>query len=87
MKDKIEDNVDILFKKMIKDTIASEGYFKEKDIKQLMTNILKELEPIIAKHVKKHFYEIGNYVVKENEPKINVTQTEKTGDKKDAKTS
>lgn len=85
MKNKPEDNAVVLFKKLIKDTIAEEGYFKEKDIKQLMTNILNEIDPLIAKRVKDHFYEIGLYIVRNDNSSTNITQN--PGDKKDAKTS
>jgi hypothetical protein len=85
MKNKPEDNAAVLFKKLIKDTIAEEGYFKEKDIKQLMTNILNEIDPLIAKRVKKHFYDIGLYIVRNDNSSTNITQN--PGDKKDAKTS
>ena len=85
MKNKPEDNAAVLFKKLIKDTIAEEGYFKEKDIKQLMTNILNEIDTLIAKRVKKHFYDIGLYIVRNDNSSTNITQN--PGDKKDAKTS
>jgi len=85
MKNKPEDNAAVLFKKLIKDTIAEEGYFKEKDIKQLMTNILNEIDLLIAKRVKKHFYDIGLYIVRNDNSSTNITQN--PGDKKDAKTS
>ena len=87
MKKNQEDSSDTLFKKIIKDTIAEEGYFKEKDIKQLINNILKEINPLIADQVKKHFYDIGHYIVRNSETNINSKQIDNTGDKKDAKTS
>jgi len=87
MKNKPEDNAAVLFKKLIKDTIAEEGYFKEKDIKQLMTNILNEIDPLIAKRVKKHFYEIGLYMIKDGKQCKDTTKNQDPGDKKDAKTS
>ena len=85
MKKNQEDSSDTLFKKIIKDTIAEEGYFKEKDIKQLINNILKEINPLIADQVKKHFYDIGLYIVRNDNSSTNITQN--PGDKKDAKTS
>jgi len=59
---KNDDNIDNQFKKMIKDTISEEGYFKEKDIKVLMNQILSEVDKLIAKRVKEHFYEIGKTI-------------------------
>ena len=59
---KNDDNIDNQFKKMIKDTISEEGYFKEKDIKVLMNQILSEVDKLIAKRVKEHFYEIGKAI-------------------------
>jgi len=55
---------DMQFKNMIKSIIAEEGYFRERDLKDLMESILQEIEPIIAKHIKQHFSEIGQYMVK-----------------------
>ena len=54
---------DLQFKKMIKDVIAEEGYFKEENIKNLITSILSEIDPLISDHVKKHFYEIGSLLM------------------------
>jgi hypothetical protein len=87
MKNKSEDNAAVLFKKLIKDTIEEEGYFKEKDIKQLMTNILNEIDFLIAKRVKKHFYDIGLYIVKNDNSSTNMNESKISGDKKDAQTS
>ena len=80
MKKYQEDEVANQFKKMIKDVIATEGYFKEKDVNLLMTNILSEIDKLIAKQVKKHFYEIGHYMIKDEKEIL----TKKAGDKKDA---
>lgn len=51
---------DTQFKDMIKNIIKEENYFKEEDIKKLAQNILKEIDPLIAKHIKEHFREIAN---------------------------
>jgi nucleoid DNA-binding protein len=74
------ESFDLQFKKMIKEIIVEEGYFKERDIKDLMDSILKEIEPLISKHIKNHFYEIGNFIMNNSEPIVN----KKIGDKKDA---
>ena len=68
------ENFDINFKKMIKSIIVEEEYFRERDIKDLMESILKEIEPMIAKCIKEHFSEIAKHVVKvmsDPEPKPN----------------
>ena len=80
MKNKPEDNAAVLFKKLIKDTIAEEGYFKEKDIQQLMTNILNEIDPLIAKRVKDHFYEIGLYMIKDGKQCKDTTKNQDPGE-------
>ncbi len=66
---------DSQFKKIIKD-IISEEYFKKEDIKQLTKDILKEIDPLIAKYVKNHIKEIATFMLS------NIDKEEK-----DAKTS
>lgn len=80
MKKQKEDNPEVLFKKLIKDTISEEGYFKEKDIKQLMTNILNEIDSLIAKRVKDHFYEIGLYMIKDGKQSEVKTKNQNPGE-------
>ena len=79
------EKIDLQFEKMIKNVMEEQGYFKEKDVKKLIDTILNNLEPMIAKHVKKHFYEIGKYVTDNINNKPNLE--DKNGEEKDAKTS
>jgi nucleoid DNA-binding protein len=82
-KDNIEpENFDLTFKKMIKEIISEEKYFKERDVKDLATSILEQVEPLIVKHIKLHLSAIGQYIV-------NITTDPKEIDRKDdnAKTS
>ena len=58
---------ELSFKETIKDIISEEEYLKTKDIKLLIPEIMKEFDPIIAKYVKRHFKEIGNFIVKNSE--------------------
>ena len=57
---------------MIKSVMEEQGYFKEENVKSLVNEILLQLEPIIAKHVKNHFYEIGTFIINNinNKPSI-----------------
>lgn len=77
-KNKIDPSKDFdsQFKTMLKDIISEENYFKQDNIKQLMEDILKEIEPLIAKHVKNHIEEIAKFML---------TKIDK--EEKDAKTS
>lgn len=59
---------DLQFKNIIKNIIKEEEYFKEENIKELMSDILKEIDPLIAKHVKKHFTEIANHLLNISKP-------------------
>jgi hypothetical protein len=76
MNKKVEDELSKSFKTMIKDAMVEEGVFKEKDVKQLMKDILKEMDLLIANRVKQHFYEIGLHMVKNGKP----NQPKKSGD-------
>ena len=49
------DKFELQFKKIIKDIVDEEKYFKEENIKDLMKRIIEQLDPLIAKHVKQHF--------------------------------
>lgn len=60
----MNDEFDVQFKNIIKNIIKEEGYFKEENIKILIKDVLEELDPIIAKYVKQHFKEIGNFILK-----------------------
>lgn len=76
----ITDGFDLQFKKMIKDIIKEEKYFSPNDIKELVDNILVNIEPMIAKYVKIHFNEIGKYI-------INLTNKSNNNEDNNAKTS
>jgi len=94
-------NVNLQFKEMIKGIINEENYFKEKNIKILMKDIMKEIDPLIASYVKKHFMEIAHFILitqKQNNNDIFWDDDKKSDDclseksesevdKKDAKTS
>ena len=54
---------DSQFKKIIKDIILEEKYFKEENIKQFTKDILKEIDPLISSHVKKHIQEIAFFIL------------------------
>ena len=54
---------DLQFKNIIKNIINEERYFKEENIKILVHDILKEIDPLIAKHVKKHLKEIASFIL------------------------
>jgi hypothetical protein len=82
MKKESDEKFDSQFKKIILGIIDEEGYFKDKNIKILIQEIIKELDPIIALHVKNHFLEIGQFLVNSVEEK-----PEKIGEEKNAKTS
>lgn len=75
-----KDGPDLQFEKLIKSVIEDQGYIKESELKQFAIDILKQIEPLISKYVKKHFHEIGNYI-------INNINTENIVEKKDAKNS
>jgi cupin superfamily acireductone dioxygenase involved in methionine salvage len=51
------------FKDMIKGIIREEGYIKDEELKNSMTDLLTELDPLIAKYVKNHFREIGYFII------------------------
>ena len=76
------ENFDLQFKKMIKEIIIEEGYFKERDVKDLATSIIEQVDSLIVKHIKLHLSAIGQYIV-------NITTDPKEIDRKDdnAKTS
>jgi len=76
----VTDGFDLQFKKMIKDIIKEERYFNPNDIKELVDNILVQVEPMIAKYVKIHFNEIGKYIV-------NLTNNSNNNEDNNAKTS
>jgi len=77
------DKINLQFEEIIKSVIEEQGYFKEKDVKPLMTTILNEIHPIIAKYVKQHFLEIGQFIINSN----NSTESNQNGENKDAQTS
>jgi uncharacterized protein YktB (UPF0637 family) len=63
-----------IIKEIVKDFNNEQEYFKNSDVKQLTIDILNEMDSLISNHVKKHFIEIGNFLinnltVKENEDK------------------
>ena len=72
MKKAEKEKIDLQFEKMIKSVMEEQGYFKEENVKSLVNEILLQLEPIIAKHVKNHFYEIGTFIINNinNKPSI-----------------
>lgn len=82
MKDKENKSseVDLQFEKMIRSVMEEQGYFKTEDVKPLMEEILKSIEPIIAKHVKEHIFQICNHVAEQLLPQIK-------GEKEDAETT
>ena len=57
------ENFDMRFNKIIKSVISEENYFKEENVKILMKDILKEIDPLIANHVKDHLREIAYYIL------------------------
>jgi len=78
---KEKETADLQFEKLIKNVIESQGYIKQSDLKQFAIDILDQIEPLISKHVKNHFYEIGNYVIN------NINNDNTILEKKDAKAS
>jgi len=63
-------NFDAQFRSIIKGIIEEEKYFKEENIKFLMKDILKEIDPLIAKYVKNHIREIAYFILNQVEPQI-----------------
>jgi len=78
---KVNETADLQFENLIKKVIESQGYINRSDLKQFAIDILDQIEPLISKHVKNHFYEIGNYVIN------NINNNQPILEKKDAKTS
>ena len=64
------ENFDVQFKNIIKNIITEEKYFKEENIKNLTKDILKEIDLLIAEHVKHHFREISYFILNQIEPKV-----------------
>lgn len=82
MKTQKSNNYEDQLKEIIKEIVKEENYFKEKDTKVLMKDILEEIDPIIAKHVKKHLQEICYFLLERfNIPNI------KSSEERDAKNS
>lgn len=73
---KDQDEFSVQFRKIIIDIMNEQKYFKEEDVKTLMKEILENIEPLIAKQVKKHFNEIGFFIVKHTEEKSEITNGE-----------
>ena len=74
-KEKQPDKFEIQFKKIIKDIIDEEKYFKEENVKDLVKRIVDQIDPLIAKHVKEHLrvialsvLESSNFVKKSEKP-------------------
>lgn len=78
---KEKETADLQFENLIKKVIERQGYINRNDLKQFTMDILDHIEPLISKHVKNHFYEIGNYVIN------NINNNQPISEKKDAKAS
>jgi nucleoid DNA-binding protein len=65
---------DVIFENLVKEIMEKQGYLKQEDTKELITTILENIEPIIAKHVKNHFYEIGNFIINNINNKPNIVE-------------
>ena len=53
---------ELQFTKIIRKIIKEENCLKAEDVKKIAEEILKQIDPLIAKHVKNHFYEIGKFI-------------------------
>lgn len=83
---KDKDNFDSQFKDIIKTVIKEENYFTKEDVKNLVSDILKEIDPLIAKRVKDHFREIADSIL--NKLDINYSKQQTKDERKEnAKTS
>lgn len=74
------ERIDIQFEKLIKNVIEEQGYINQSDLKEFSKDLLNEIEPLISKYVKKHFNEIGKYI-------ISITNNNDLMENKDAKNS
>jgi len=75
-----KDGFESQFENLVKNVLEDLGYVKEADLKDFVAQILEQIEPIISKQIKKHFNEIGTYIV-------NNTNNNNIVEKKDAEAS
>lgn len=68
MDDKNMEVIEKVFEKMIDQRLeVFWNKTREKNVKEVASEIIEILEPVVAKHIKKHFNEIGKFITMNSE--------------------